>query len=248
MSEQGNFRPEFHITMAQPCPYLPGHKERKLFTHIGTGRPPAFIDRLLRSGFRRSQNVAYLPYCNDCNACVSVRLPAARLHMSKSLRRIKNRNRDLVVRRMAPIANNRQYHLFARYIAARHGDGGMAGMDRFDYGVMVEEALPDTFISEYCLKEDDGSERLVAAALCDRLSDGVSMVYSFFEPSLDKRSLGSFMILEHIDYVLELGLEHVYLGYWIKGCRKMSYKARFQPQQHYSNEIGWHDAVPEEEA
>jgi len=246
MSEQGGFKPEFHLTMAQPCPYLPGRKERKLFTHLGPGRPAAFTDRLLRSGFRRSQNVAYLPYCHDCQACISVRLPARRLHVSKSLRRIRNRNRDLEVRRAEPVATNRQYALFARYIKTRHGDGGMAGMDRFDYGVMVEECLPETFISEYYLGDGENSpKRLVAAALCDRLSDGISMVYSFFDPDLGKRSLGSFMILEHVDYALELGLEHVYLGYWIKGCRKMSYKSRFRPQQHYSPETGWHDAEPE---
>lgn len=244
--------------MAQPCPYLPDRLERKLFTHLTPEKPRHFIDKLLRNGFRRSQNVAYLPYCNDCHACVSVRIVVDSFRTGKNLKRIKKRNADLVARRVDSTATMEQYDLFERYINIRHADGGMTEMDRFDYKKMIEESEAQTFLTEYRLhfEKTSSSEtagrnsakdagqpcseegRLVAVALCDRLSDGISMVYSFFDPLLAARSLGSYMIVEHVDFARRQGMPFLYLGYWIKGCRKMSYKSRFQPQQHLSPE-GW---------
>jgi len=251
MTDQSSFFPDFHVTMAQPCPYLPGKLERKLFTHLTPDKPGPFIDKLLRNGFRRSQNVAYLPYCNDCHACVSVRIIVDQFEPGKSFKRLKRRNMDLIAERVRRKATSEQYALFNKYIAARHGDGGMAEMDHFDFSMMIEESEAETFLTEYRLRltpEEDAEGHtelcdenpLIGVSLCDRLSDGISMVYSFFDPQYTARSLGSYMILEHVDYTRRQGLPFVYLGYWIDGCRKMSYKSRFSPQQHLTPD-GWRD-------
>ncbi len=264
MTDQSSFFHDFHVTMAQPCPYLPGKLERKLFTHLTPDKPASFIDKLLRNGFRRSQNVAYLPYCSDCQACVSVRIVVDRFVPGKSFRRLFKRNGDLVASRVKREATQEQYELFDLYINTRHGDGGMAEMDHFDFSMMIEESEADTFLTEYRLRTPLDSEtapndapvaagtaptkkgQLIAVSLCDRLSDGISMVYSFFDPQYASRSLGSYMILEHVDYARRQGLPFVYLGYWIRDCRKMSYKSRFAPQQHLTPE-GWKDALPKED-
>ncbi len=234
---KGNF-PQFYLTAPQPCPYISGQLERKLFTHLSSEKTDALIDTLLKGGFRRSQNIAYMPYCEACSACVPVRIVVEEFVQRRSFRRIIKANRDLVTKRRPAIPTSEQYQLFRTYIDSRHSDGGMADMSNLDYAMMVEDSLVDTFVSEYRLAGDDDNAPVTAVALCDRLSDGVSMVYSFFDPEMTERSLGTFMILEHIEYARQLGLPYVYLGYWIKGSRKMDYKTRYQPQEHLTTS-GW---------
>jgi arginyl-tRNA--protein-N-Asp/Glu arginylyltransferase len=232
MTEQRKSFPEFYVTSPQPCPYLPGRHERKLFTHLTHDKPRHVIDNLLKSGFRRSQNIAYTPYCDGCQACVSVRVVVAEFEGDRTMRRVWRRNGDLEARRVAPVPTSEQYALFRTYIDARHWDGGMADMSVLDFAMMVEDSIIDTFITEYRLSDrsGDGDEgALLATALCDRLSDGISMVYSFFDPEATRRSLGTYMILEHIALARRLDLPYVYLGYWIEGSHKMDYKARFMP-------------------
>lgn len=241
MTDQPKNFPEFYVTAPQPCPYLAGRLERKLFTHLTHDKPQALIDNLLKGGFRRSQNIAYMPYCDGCNSCVSVRVLVDHFKPGRTQRRLKERNRDLVPRRVAAVPTAEQYHLFRRYIDARHSDGGMADMTVLDYAMMVEDSIISTFLTEYRARPPHALERgldnrpelwpLKAVALCDRLSDGISMVYSFYDPNDEKRSLGAQMILEHIEYTRRLGLPYLYLGYWINGSRKMSYKMRYQPQE-----------------
>jgi len=242
MSEQQKHFPEFYVTAPQPCPYLAGRLERKLFTHLTHDKPLALVDSLLKGGFRRSQNIAYMPYCEGCQACISVRVLVDEFEPSRSLRRVLDANRDLAARRLQSTPTTEQYALFRAYIDARHADGGMADMTVLDYAMMVEDSIIDTFITEYRLEPTAGAARkggpLLATALCDRLSDGVSMVYSFYDPSVPRRGLGTHMILDHIDYVRRLGLPYLYLGYWIQGSQKMSYKRRFQPQEQLTGN-GW---------
>ena len=245
MTEQRKSFPEFYVTAAQPCPYLPGRLERKLFTHLTRDKPRALVDNLLKGGFRRSQNIAYMPYCEGCHACVSVRVIVDEFEPSGSLRRVLQDNRDIAADRHDAAPTSEQFSLFRRYIDARHSDGGMADMSAVDFALMVEDSVVETSLTEYRIKPAEGpfsreqsTWPLAAVALCDRLSDGISMVYSFYEPTEDNRSLGSFMILETIAHARRLGLPYVYLGYWIEGSRKMTYKSRFLPQERLGP-AGW---------
>ena len=234
MTEQQKHFPEFYVTAPQPCPYLSGRLERKLFTHLTHEKPTSLIDNLLRGGFRRSQNIAYMPYCEGCHACISVRVIVDEFEAGRSMRRVMDKNRSIVALRRPPEPTSEQFGLFRRYIDSRHADGGMAEMSVLDYSLMVEDSVVETFVTEYRLKPDpygDGKSPLVAVSLCDRLSDGVSMVYSFYDPLAEPYSLGTYVILEHIEYARRLGLPYLYLGYWISGSRKMSYKMRFKPQE-----------------
>jgi len=235
---KSNF-PEFYITAPQPCPYLPGRFERKLFTHLTRDKPGFLIDNLLKGGFRRSQNIAYMPYCDACSACVPVRILVDEFAPRRSLKRITGANLDLVATRMPGAPSSEQYALFRDYIEARHADGGMAEMSVLDYSLMVEDSVVETFVTEYRLKPDEnGDAPLMGVSLCDRLSDGISMVYSFYDPDVPARSLGTYMILDHVDYARAQGYPFVYLGYWIEGSRKMRYKDRFQPQERLTSK-GW---------
>lgn len=251
MSEQQKHFPEFYVTAPQPCPYLPGRLERKLFTHLTHEKPQALIDNLLKGGFRRSQNIAYMPYCEGCHACISVRVVVDEFEPTRSMRRVSERNSDLLTRRVTSVATTEQYGLFRDYIDNRHSEGGMADMSVLDYAMMVEDSVIKTFLTEYRQKPENALDSnpdnwpLVGVALCDRLSDGISMVYSFYEPLEETRSLGTHMILEHIEYTRSLGLPYLYLGYWIEGSRKMRYKARYQPQERLGPN-GWVRA-PEED-
>ena len=239
MTEQQKNFPEFYVTAAQPCPYLPGRRERKLFTHLTYEKPRTLVDTLLTGGFRRSQNIAYMPYCDACQACVSVRVVVDAFEDRRSFKRIRARNTDLVATRVHARPTAEQYSLFRAYIDARHGDGGMADMSVIDFAMMIEDSIVDTHVVEYRVRDDDGAPgRLVAVSLCDVLSDGVSMVYSFYDPDSEDRSLGTYMILEHVETVRSLGLPYLYLGYWIAGSKKMDYKTRFQPQEHLGPR-GW---------
>jgi arginine-tRNA-protein transferase len=243
MDQKKDF-PDFYITAPQTCPYLEGRQERKLFTHLSNDKPPQVIDHLLKNGFRRSQNIAYTPYCDGCSACVSVRVLVDEFVPGRTFRRTIERNGDILARRIENKPTSEQYALFRDYIRSRHGEGGMAEMSVLDYFMMVEDSIIDTFLTEYRLRpagalpSEHESWPLIGMALCDRLSDGISMVYSFYEPEQSERSLGTYFILEHIDYTRRLGLPYLYLGYWIEGSPKMSYKSRFMPQERLTQR-GW---------
>jgi leucyl-tRNA---protein transferase len=155
MTEQHKNFPEFYVTAAQPCPYLAGRQERKLFTHLNSDKPPGLIDNLLRGGFRRSQNIAYIPYCDGCTGCISVRVKVDEFQPRRTMRRIRDRNIALKPRRIAPVPTSEQYGLFRSYIDSRHSDGGMADMTVLDYAMMIEDSVIDTFITEYRVKPDD---------------------------------------------------------------------------------------------
>jgi leucyl-tRNA---protein transferase len=223
--------PQFYLTAPSACPYLPKREERKVFTHLIGRRAPALNDTLTQSGFRRSQTIAYRPACENCRACISVRVTVDEFRPSKSMRRVLRCNWDIVSGVVQTEPTSEQYALFRAYLDARHGDGGMADMTVLDYSMMVEDSHVETQLIEYRALDLDERGPLAGVCLTDVLADGLSMVYSFYEPEEEKRSLGTFMILDHIERAREFGLPHVYLGYWVQGSRKMAYKARFLPQE-----------------
>lgn len=238
MTQHSRNTPQFYLTAPTPCPYLEGFQERKVFTHLVGDKAGELNDLLTHGGFRRSQSIAYRPACDLCRACVSVRVIADEFRPSRNLRKVLHRNADLIGEMKEAIPTSEQYSVFRAYLDARHHDGGMADMTVLDYAMMVEDSVIKTFLTEYRQKPEDPFDTrpdtwpLKAVALCDRLADGISMVYSFYDPADETRSLGTHMILDHIEYTRRLGLPYLYLGYWIDGSRKMSYKTRFQPQEH----------------
>ena len=221
---------QFYVTAPQPCPYLPGKVERKLFTALQGDGARHLNDVLSHQGFRRSQNVLYRPSCAGCAACLSARIVAGEFTATGSQRRVLNRNAHLERVSRSPWATEAQYHLFRRYLDARHATGGMADMDMGEFAAMIEESPVRSRVIEYYAPRPGSSVRhLAAVCLTDILSDGVSMVYSFFDPDLARDSLGSYIILDHVRLAREFGLPHVYLGYWVPGSAKMDYKSRYQP-------------------
>src|SRR6056297_1961473 len=228
--------PQFYVTAPQPCPYLKGRMERKLFTALQGDAAEQLNDSLSKQGFRRSQNVLYRPSCADCAACLSARIAVDRFEPSKSQRRVLKRNGHLERRASAPWATEEQYALFRDYLDSRHATGGMADMDLFEFAAMVEETPVRSRLIEYQDPDappHDPHGGLDAVCLTDVLDDGLSMVYSFFDPDLAANSLGTYVILDHIALARAMKLPYVYLGYWVPGSSKMGYKARFSGLEIY---------------
>ncbi|MDD9727324.1 arginyltransferase [Roseovarius sp. SK2] len=223
--------PQFYVTAPQPCPYLEGRMERKLFTALQGDGAQRLNDTLSKQGFRRSQNVLYRPSCADCAACLSARVNVENFTASRSQRRTIKRNQRLERRATSPWATEEQYALFREYLEDRHANGGMADMDTFEFAAMIEETPIRTRVVEYA---DQETGDLVAVCLTDVFDDGVSMVYSFYDPNRPRDSLGTYIILDHIEIAREAGLPYVYLGYWVPGSAKMGYKAAFSGLEVYS--------------
>jgi arginyl-tRNA--protein-N-Asp/Glu arginylyltransferase len=243
--------PKFFVTNPSPCPYLPGKVERKVFTELSGRNCSELNEALGRIGFRRSQSVAYRPSCIDCSACVSVRVLAAEFQPSASQRKLLRKHRDIEVAACKPWTTEEQYQLLRRYLAQRHPGGGMAEMDEHDFADMVEQTSVDTYVIEYREPSVDGQPgRLIGACLSDQQSDGLSMIYSFFDVGPDSRKgLGTFIILDHIIRAGRAGLPYVYLGYWVEGSERMQYKTAFRPLERLGRD-GWRrmdDAEPEAE-
>jgi leucyl-tRNA---protein transferase len=221
--------PQFYVTAPQPCPYLDGRMERKLFTALQGDQAQRLNDSLSKQGFRRSQNVLYRPSCAECSACLSARIRVADFKPSRTQRKILKANQHLKRNATSPWATEDQYNLFRRYLDARHADGGMADMDVFEFAAMVEETPIKSRVIEYTRPAAKGVRNapLTVVSLTDVFDDGLSMVYSFYDPDFTELSLGTFAILDHINIAREAGLPYVYLGYWVPGSRKMGYKAGF---------------------
>jgi leucyl-tRNA---protein transferase len=236
--------PQFYLTSPTPCPYLAGQTERKVFTHLVGRRARDLNDVLTQGGFRRSQTIAYRPACEGCRACVSVRVVVNDFRPSDNMKRVMKANADIVGEMKVNKPTSEHYSLFRGYLDARHGEGGMADMTVLDFAMMVEDSHVETAVVEYRRRGPDtplnskGQGPLIAVSLTDILSDGLSMVYSFFEPDHEDRSLGTLMILDHIARARSLGLPYLYLGYWVSGSQKMDYKGRFKPQERLHPE-GW---------
>jgi arginine-tRNA-protein transferase len=235
--------PQFYVTAPQPCPYLDGRLERKLFTALQGEHAQRLNDALSKQGFRRSQNVLYRPSCSDCSACLSARIRVADFKPSRSQRRTLKRNARIRREATSPWATEEQFALFRRYLDSRHADGGMADMDIFEFAAMIEETAIRSRVIEYSAPAADGGwsgRSLIAVCLTDVLDDGLSMVYSFYDPDRAGDSLGTYVILDHVALAREAGLPYVYLGYWVPGSRKMGYKSNFSALEIYKGGV-WRD-------
>lgn len=229
--ERRNF-PQFFITAPSPCPYVPGKLERKVFTHLVGPDARQLNTQLSQGGFRRSQNIAYRPACDGCKSCVSVRVPVKSFDWTKSFRRVLGANTDVTTEIKPAKATSEHYSLFRCYIDSRHAEGGMADMAVLDFAAMVDDTLVDSRIVEFRVPtEYQPNGELIASALVDVLGDGISMIYSFYDPAFADRSLGTHMILNTIQRANRMDLPYVYLGFWVNESHKMNYKARFLPQE-----------------
>ncbi|MSO69743.1 MAG: arginyltransferase [Alphaproteobacteria bacterium] len=227
---------QFFATPPEPCPYLAGRLERKLLTPLTGSRAPFTYDDLIKRGFRRSHTVAYRPACRQCDACVPVRIVTREFEPSRNLKRSIRVCASWRAEEFAePTALPAHYRLFQRYQATRHTGGNMARMSFAEYRSMVEESFVHTRLAEF--RNDAGA--LQGIAIYDRVENGLSALYQFFEPDLESTSPGSFMIAWMVERALSLGLDHVYLGYYIGECRKMAYKARFQPLEALGADGRW---------
>lgn len=237
--------PRFFVTSPAPCPYLPGRSERKVFTELRGDSADELNEALGRIGFRRSQTVAYRPSCLDCQACVSVRVVANQFKPSSSQKRTLKQNSDLITSECRPWATDEQYELLRKYLAVRHPGGGMAEMDESDFADMVEHTPVSSYVIEY-REPGEGNEpgKLVGVCLTDVQGDGLSMIYSFYDPEIEDRAgLGNYIILDHIRRAADGGLPYVYLGYWVEGSDRMQYKVRYRPLERLSRS-GW-ERIPD---
>lgn len=220
----------FFKTPAHECSYLPDRQATTLFVD-----PTAIIDtelytELSAAGFRRSGEHIYRPYCDNCAACIPVRVDVQQFKLARRQKRSLKANQDIVVKRQTPYFNETYYSLYERYIAARHADGDMYPASRDQFTSFLIEGRKEAVFLEMLVERE-----LAAVAVVDQLNDGLSAIYTFFDPDLASRGLGSFAVLRVIEEARKLGLPYVYLGYWIKECQKMSYKIDYRPLQMFIN-------------
>lgn len=244
MTEQSSQFPRFYVTASSSCPYLPGREERKIFTELSDDNPEGLHESMSRIGFRRSQDIAYRPSCEDCMECRSVRIPVEAFSPNRTQRRLINLNSDIVTAELNNIATTEQFELLSKYLKTRHPGGGMSHMSFPEYQNMVEYSPIRTGLIEYRLPSSGGKPgkrpgkkpgkkpgKLIGVSLTDHMQTSLSMVYSFFDVSerYKKRSLGTYFILDHVARARCERLDHVYLGYWVKDSPKMAYKRNFKP-------------------
>ena len=229
-----NTHPQLFLTAPSPCPYIKGQMERKIFTWLTSDNAKNINEELVKNGFRRSQNIAYRPACEKCSQCIPTKIIVNEFVPTKSMKRVIKKNTDLRQSKKNNVATEEQFKLFIKYNKTRHGNKGMSEMSFEGYQRMIEDSLVETNVFEF-RKISKKYNRLVAAVLSDELNDGLSMVYSFFDPDEKNRSLGTFLILNHINETKKQGRQYCHLGYWVKNSSKMSYKARFKPQKRLVN-------------
>jgi leucyl-tRNA---protein transferase len=215
---------QWYLTAPQHCPYLEGREMQTVLADPAASLGAERYGHLLAEGFRRSGRFVYRHQCPACSACVPVRVPVARFQPDRSQRRCLRRNEDLQLRITGTPDVAEHMALFRRYLLARHPGGGMDTLTPKDYADMLSDPHSDVFLIECRLKG-----HLVAVAVTDATPDGLSAVYTFFDPEHGARGLGSFAILLQIGETLRRGLPHLYLGYWIPDSPKMSYKSHFRP-------------------
>lgn len=224
MTQLSNLR--VFATHPHPCSYLPGERATTLFIDPNTHIDGALYSELSELGFRRSGPHVYRPHCARCRACVPARIPVADFQPNRSQRRIWHRNKDLRVSDEKSIDGDEYYGLYERYISARHHDGDMYPPSREQFDSFLTSEWDLTHY--YCFRRGD---QLLAVAVVDQMSNGLSAIYTFYDPDENRRSLGTYAILWQIEQARQRELPAVYLGYWIHDCRKMNYKVQFRPTE-----------------
>ncbi|HED18561.1 MAG TPA: arginyltransferase [Gammaproteobacteria bacterium] len=218
----------FFATAPRPCSYLEGRDAISVFADPDATLSTALYDQLAKFGFRRSGSSLYVPACPGCSECIPVRVSVAGFVRSRNQQKIWNRNRDLTCNTLTPEFREQHFEMYERYLGNRHPHGGMDNPEPDDYMRFMTSDWCDTLFVEFCLGETP-----VALAVTDRLHNAASAVYTFYEPELGRRSLGTYAVLRQIELAKEMGCDWLYLGYWIRGSKKMQYKSRFRPMQAY---------------
>ena len=214
----------FHNALPRNCPYLPGKKEHLLFTDLTKFISKKVLEKLVSEGFRRSENIFYKPACKNCNSCISTRVDVNSFLFSKNFKRILKKNKDLKLKIEKPKSTINHYKLFKNYLKLRHSKGDMADMTYLDFRTMIEISPVDTKILNVYK-----NNKIFGIMLYDIYKDSYSANYSFFEPRNKDRSLGTFLILKLIEQAIKEKKKYLYLGYYVKECKKMSYKIKFKP-------------------
>lgn len=223
-------RLQFYLTAPYACSYLPERQARSQVAAPAALIDTAVFSELAHLGFRRSGLYVYRPRCDSCSACVPVRLPLAAFRPSRSQRRCLARNADLAMQ-LKPLAfDEAHYRLYRRYQRIRHAGSGMDSDDHEQYRSFLLASRVDSALAEFTLKGE-----VVMVSLVDRLLDGLSAVYTFYEPALAARSLGVYGVLSQIELARRMGLPYLYLGYWIRESAKMNYKSSYRPLEAYRN-------------
>lgn len=228
----------FFRTPAHPCSYLDDREATTLFVDPSTPMTSALYSKLSQRGFRRSGEFLYRPHCQGCNACIPVRVPVNQFQWRRRHRRLLERNADLTVESRPARFDRELYSLYARYISSRHGDGDMYPPSEEQFTGFLISQWSDTRF--FCFR---AAGKLLAFAVVDRLEDGLSAVYTFYDPDEPQRGLGNLAVLWELERCRREGLPYLYLGYWVDGCRKMTYKGNFRPLQQLRDNV-WQPLAP----
>lgn len=224
-------RLKFYATQPHSCSYLPEEQATTLFLDPSQPMDVQVYADLSDMGFRRSGDHLYRPHCQNCSACVPARIPVDLFVPNRQQKRIFKRNADIEVRSTKPHFSEEYFDLYQRYIEQRHADGDMFPPSREQFSTFLVRDLKFCRFFEFRLEK-----RLLAVAVTDMLPNGLSAVYTFYEPSEERRSLGRYAILWQIAEAARLRLHAVYLGYWIKNCQKMNYKTQYRPIELLTNQ------------
>ncbi len=225
---------DFYQDRIHPCSYLAGRQARNIYPDPLRPISNKLYSQLIQHGFRRSGEHVYRPFCPTCAACVPVRIKVREFQPNRNQRRCLKHNQQITTQIHAAEFNAQHYELYCHYLQSRHPGGGMDNPTPHSYQQFLISSWSDTQFIEFF---DD--EQLVAVAVTDFVNDAASAFYTFFEPSLTQRSLGTLAILKQIELARQQGREYLYLGYWIAASPKMNYKTRFAALQYFDGQ--WHD-------
>ncbi len=222
---------QLYLGQEHDCSYLSERRAGSILIDPEEEVTSSLYSQLIEQGFRRSAAHVYRPHCQGCNACISVRIPVQTFKATRAQNKIIRRNQDINVRAVSSQFRAEHYALYQRYIEQRHSDGDMYPPSVEQYQGFLNTELEFARFYEFRL-----DEQLLAVAVTDVLAYGLSAMYTFYEPEDTRRSLGHYAILWQIQESLRLDLPYVYLGYWVKDCKKMNYKTQYQPLEGFINQ------------